>query len=80
MNKSALYELLSKRYAKKSDGDIYMNALSVPCIAEKALIYLFAEVNLITEHQLRSVVDEIKLNKAYIEKTLADNRRPVSLG
>jgi len=77
---SALYTLLLEKYSKEPGGAISMNALLVPCIAEKALIYLFAEVNLITESQLRSIVHEIGLDKAYIEKTLLDNRRPVSLG
>ncbi|MBN1685137.1 MAG: thymidine kinase [Spirochaetales bacterium] len=76
--KSGLHALLERRYADAPDGEINMNALAVPCIAEKALIYLFAEVNLITEDQVRVIVDEIKLDKGYLEKTLADNRRPVA--
>ncbi len=72
--KSALYASL------ESAGEIHLNALLVPCIAEKALMYLFAEVNLISEHQLRLIVEEIGLDKRYIEKTLADNRRPVVFG
>ena len=60
------------------EGEINLNSLYVPCIAEKALIYLFAEVNLITEQQLKYIVDEIGLDKRYMERTLADNRRPVA--
>ena len=78
IEKSALFSLFAGKFADSPDGEVNMNALSVPCIAEKALIYLFAEVNLMTEEQLRSVAGEISLDKVYLEKTLADNRRPVA--
>ena len=77
--RSALHAHLSNEYSNTAEGEINMNALGVHCIAEKALIYLYGEVNLITENQLRMIVDEIKLDKEYIEKTLADNRRPIAL-
>ena len=76
--RSALRAHLSNEYSRTAEGEINMNALRVRCIAEKALIYLYGEVNLITENQLRAIVDEIKLDKQYIEKTLADNRRPIA--
>ncbi len=78
IEKSALYSLLLRKFADSPDGEINLNALLVPCIAEKALIYLFAEVNLINAEQLRSIAREMSLDKAYLEKTLADNRRPVA--
>ena len=76
--RSALRDLLFKKFADAPEGEINLNSLYVPCIAEKALIYLFAEVNLITEQQLKHIVDEIGLDKRYMERTLADNRRPVA--
>ena len=77
IEKSALFSLLSRKSDDSPDGEVNMNSLMVPCIAEKALIYLFAEVNLITEDQLRSIAREFSLDTVYLEKTLADNRRPV---
>jgi thymidine kinase len=76
---SELNGLFEKKYAGSSDGTVNMNALKVPCIAEKALVYLFCEANLITEEQMRRFVAELGLDRHYIEKTLADNRRPVLL-
>ncbi len=77
---SALYRLFEKKLSDASDGAVNMNALRVPCIAEKALVYLFSEANLITEEQMRTLAADLDLDRAYIEKTLADNRRPVVLG
>ena len=55
-----------------------MNSIHSDMIAEKALAYLFSEQNLISEVLLRSMVKELELDTAYLEKTLAENRRPVS--
>ncbi len=57
---------------------ISMNALRVPCIAERALIYLFAEQNLVSERQLLGLVEELGLDRDYVMKRLSDNRRPIS--
>ena len=54
-----------------------MNALRVPCIAERALIFLFAEQNLLSADQMRIVVKELHLNKEYLDKRLSDNKRPL---
>ena len=54
-----------------------MNALRVPCIAERALIFLFAEQNLLSADQMRIVVKELHLNKDYLDKRLSDNKRPL---
>ena len=80
IDNSELYRLLEKKYSESDTGQVNMNALKVPCIAEKALVYLYAEVNLITEVQLRTFCENLRLDRTYIEKTLADNRRPVTLG
>ena len=53
--------------------------MKVDFIAEKALIYLFAEQNLITEDLLLKLVGDLKLDRRYMEKTLSDNRRPIKL-
>jgi thymidine kinase len=56
-----------------------MDALRVPCIAEKALCYLYAEQNLLSADQLRKVVQDLGLERDYLRKRLADNRRPLEL-
>jgi thymidine kinase len=58
---------------------VNMNALLPGAIAEKALIFLFAEQNLIPEELLLKLVNELDLDREYIRKTLLDNRRMVNL-
>ncbi len=53
------------------------NALNVPCLAERALVYLFAEQNLLSEAQLQSLVRELHLDRDFLLGRLVDNRRPV---
>lgn len=52
-----------------------MNALRVSCIAEKALIYLFAEENLISAGQIQSLAREISGDMRYINERLVENRK-----
>ncbi|PKL23299.1 MAG: thymidine kinase [Spirochaetae bacterium HGW-Spirochaetae-3] len=56
-----------------------MAALLVPCIAEKALCYLFAEQNLLSADQLRRIVSDLGLDREYLGRRLSDNRRPLDL-
>jgi len=56
-----------------------LNALRVPCIAERELVYLFAEQNLLSAEQLRSIVGSLGLDREYLARRLSDNRRPVDL-
>lgn len=56
-----------------------MNALKVPCIAERAIVYLFAEQNLLSAEQTRSLVDSLDLDRAYLMRRLSDNKRPLIL-
>ncbi len=76
--KSLLYENLKRSYADGEDGEKYLNAMKPSFIAEKALCYLFGEQNLISEQLLVKMVFDLNLNIPYMEKTLSDNRRPVS--
>jgi thymidine kinase len=57
----------------------HMNALRVPRIAERAIAYLFAEQNLLSAEQTRYLVDRLALDREYLSRRLADNRRPLSL-
>lgn len=54
-----------------------MHALHVPCIAERALIFLFTEQNLLSADQMRKLVKELHLNKDYLNKRLSDNKQPL---
>jgi thymidine kinase len=54
---------------------IMMDALRVSCIAEKALIYLFAEENFISAGQMQHLAGEIEGDMGYINARLAENRR-----
>ncbi len=75
---SLLYQNLLKRYGDDPDGEKYLDSMKTPYIAEKALCYLFAEQNLISEQLLVRMTYELNLNIPYMTKTLSDNRRPVS--
>ena len=75
---SILYENLMKSYADKENGEIYLDSLRPGLVAEKALMYLYAEQNIISEQLLQKLVFDLELNIPYLEKTLRDNRRPVS--
>ena len=78
MKESKLYLSLINRYGNDKDGEKYMNSLYTDMIAEKALAYLFSEQNIVSEMLLRSIVKDLDLDTKYLEKTLKENRRPVS--
>lgn len=79
IERSQLYQVLKEAFLDTEPPQpICMNSLKVPCIAEKALIYLFAEENLLAEDQLKRLSEELELDVEYISKTLEDNRRPVN--
>lgn len=79
MKKSQLYKNLSARYKGDPNEEVYMNSLRPEFIAEKALMYLFNEQNLVSEDMLVRIVNDLNLNREYMSRVLADNRRPVSL-
>lgn len=76
---SALYRSLKEQYAGRPEYQLGMNALKVDHIAERALVFLFAEENLLSEAELRNLVDTLDLNREYLGKRLRDNRRPLQL-
>ena len=57
----------------------HMNSLKVPLIAERALVYLFAEQNLLSAEQTFQLVERLDLNRDYLMKRLSDNKRPMKL-
>ena len=56
-----------------------LEALRLPCLPERELAYLFAEQNLLSAEQLRSIVADLGLNRDYLMRRLSDNRRPIEL-
>jgi len=52
-----------------------MNALKVSCVAEKALIYLFSEENLLSADQVKYLATEISADTDYINARLLENKR-----
>lgn len=76
IRKSKIFDQFEKKY-KTTDprGRIMMNSLKAGCIAEKAMIYLFAEENLLSLDQLRHLVGEIKADNDYINDRLMEARK-----
>jgi len=56
-----------------------VESLRLPCLAERELAYLFAEQNLLSTEQLRSIVADLGLDRDYLMRRLSDNRRPLEL-
>ena len=78
--KSILYSSLKENHMDIEEPQpVCMNSMLVPALAEKALIYLFVEQNLVSRDQLVSLVKELELDKDYISERLKDNRRFISL-
>lgn len=80
MEASRLHASLKARYLECEDPcPVQMNALLVPCMAERALVYLYAEQNLLSSEQVRFIVGELGLDREYLSRRLSDNRRPLDL-
>jgi thymidine kinase len=54
---------------------IMLNALKVSCIAEKALIYLFSEENIISAEQMAYLAGRIGADTTYMNQRLVENRK-----
>lgn len=65
----------SELYNSLKDDPVGLNSLLVPFIAERALIFLFAERNLISETLLKKIIKKLDLNSDYMERRLSDNNR-----
>lgn len=76
---SELSRHLHERYKGEEDQQVCLNSLNISNIAERALMYLYGEQNLIPEELLVRFVNELKLDRDYLKKTLEDNRRTVNL-
>lgn len=79
IERSQLHRTFVRRYLEREDPEpANMNALRVPCIAERALCYLYAEQNLISADQLRALASDLGLDREYLSKRLSDNHRPLA--
>ena len=75
IEKSALYRHFTEKYINVPHPEpIMMNALKVSCIAEKVLIYLFSEENIISVGQMKSLAHEIGADTDYMNERLVENR------
>jgi thymidine kinase len=72
--KSHLYEHFRAQY-----DEIMMNSLRVSCIAEKALLFLFTEQNLVPNDLFLRLVGELRLDLDYLRRRLSDCRRAAVL-
>jgi thymidine kinase len=72
---SRLYRHISEKFGGTDEREMSMRSLRVPCIAEKALVFLYAEENLLTKFQVERIVEDLELDRTYIERRLADNGR-----
>ena len=76
IERSALNHHFVKKYIKTEvPKPIMMNALKVSCIAEKALIYLFSEENIISAEQMGYLAGEIGADTTYMNERLVENRK-----
>lgn len=77
---SRLHNSLTRRYLEcDSPCEVQMNSLEVPCIAERAIVYLYAEQNLLSADQVRYLTGELGLDREFLTRRLSDNRRPLDL-
>jgi thymidine kinase len=75
---SELYaSVLNEQEDGFSHSQIIMNSLKVPCLAEKALLYLFVEQNLVSSDLFIQLADELEMDKEYLSSRLADNGRTI---
>jgi len=76
IERSELHNHLSNKHLKSDEPQpIMMHALRVDCIAEKALIYLFSEENILSSDQMEYLAREIHGDMDYINERLVENRK-----
>jgi len=76
IEKSELFNHFIERFIKvENPQPIMMNALKVSMIAEKALIYLFDEENILSLGQIKYLAKELDADMDYINERLLENKR-----
>jgi len=76
--KSSIKDSLLYESIKSEESESHLNSLKVGKLAEKALIYLFHEQNILTEELLVYLAYKLDLDRPYMEKILNDNLRSVT--
>jgi len=66
--------LLYRNFCGRGD-EMMMNSLRVSCIAEKALLFLFTEQNLVPNELFLQLVEELDMDLDYLRRRLSDCRR-----
>ncbi len=84
LKQSRLYRHFSELYGTRSEDEqseaaradeVMMNSLRVSCIAEKALLFLYTEQNLIPNDLFLRLVKDLDLDLDYLRRRLSDCRR-----
>ena len=81
IEKSELYAHVRETASEQEEmngpgtGSVLMNSLKVDCIAEKALLYLFCEENLLALQQLNGLAEELGCDRVYMNERLYENRK-----
>jgi len=75
---SAFGESLREHAPEGEGRDVYLNALGLPRLAERALVFLYAEQNLLSAEQAVRAMRELSLDEAYLAARLRDNGRPLA--
>jgi thymidine kinase len=74
LEKSRLYTHFRGMYE-----EIRMNSLRVSCIAERALLFLFTEQNIVPDSLFLHLVKELRMDLDYLRRRLSDCRRATVL-
>jgi len=75
IEKSALHAHFRREYDGAENGGTMSNALRVSCIAEKALLFLCTEQNLVPHDLFLRLVRDLDLDVDYLRRRLSDCRR-----
>lgn len=80
LSASQLQRSFAEHYnSGRPSDEINNNALRVACIAERALLFLFVEENLVSETQMQQLVGELDLDRDFLVRRLRDARRACRL-
>lgn len=77
MSSALASEYQSKYTTKSAHGTMAMRTLELPCMAEKALLYLFAEQNLLSREVFAQIARELHMDLDYLNARLRDAGREV---
>ncbi len=73
---SALGRSLKTIHMDRADPQpVCMNAMRVPCLAERALLYLYVEQNLVGGATMKTLINSLNLERDFINQRLSDSRR-----